>query len=127
MLFIKGGKGHKDRYSLLSAKALEFLQEYYKEYQPKDYLFEGQYGGRYSETSIRNILRTSMEKARVKQKATIHTLRHSFATHLLKQGTDLRYIQELLGHSSSKTTEIYTHVSKKEISKIISPADCLGL
>ena len=127
MLFIKGGKGHKDRYSLLSAKALEFLQEYYKEYQPKDYLFEGQYGGRYSETSIRNILRTSMEKARVKQKATVHTLRHSFATHLLEQGTDLRYIQELLGHSSSKTTEIYTHVSKKEISKIISPADCLGL
>jgi integrase/recombinase XerD len=127
MLLVRGGKGRKDRYTLLSSKALEFLRGYYVKFRPKEYLFEGQFGGKYSQASIRKILQTSMGKATIRHKATVHTLRHSFATHLLEQGTDLRYIQELLGHSSTKTTEIYTHVSKKEISKIISPVDCLGL
>ncbi len=127
MLLIRGGKGKKDRYTVLSTTALEILRTYYKKYRPAEYLFEGQEGGTYSVVSIRNILKSSMKKAHVEQRATVHTLRHSFATHLLEQGTDLRYIQELLGHNSSKTTEIYTHVSKKEISRIVSPADRLGL
>jgi integrase/recombinase XerD len=127
LLFIKGAKGKKDRYTLLSEKALGLLREYYKVYRPKAYLFEGQYGGRYSESSIRTILIRAKEKAGIMQKATVHSLRHSFATHLLEHGTDLRYIQELLGHNSSKTTEIYTHVSRREIGKIKSPADCLDI
>jgi site-specific recombinase XerD len=127
MLFIKGAKGMKDRYTLLSEKDLALLREYYKKYKPREYLFEGQHGGRYSETSIRRILDMAKTRAGVTQKITVHTLRHSFATHLLEHGTDLRYIQELLGHNSSKTTEIYTHVSKREISKIKSPGDCLDL
>lgn len=127
LLYIRSAKGGKDRYSLLSEISLEYLREYYKFYHPREYLFEGQYGGRYSEASIRKILKIAMAKARVTNRATVHTLRHSFATHLLEHGTDLRYIQELLGHNSTKTTEIYTHVSKKEIGLIKSPADTLGL
>ncbi len=126
-LLIRGAKGRKDRFSLLSEKALFILREYYKEYRPKEYLFEGQYGFRYSDASIRKILKSAKLKAGINQRASVHTLRHSFATHLLEHGTDLRYIQELLGHNSSKTTEIYTHVSKSDISRIKSPADNLNL
>ena len=99
------------------------LRDYYKEYRPRNYLFEGQTGGKYSTTSVANILRNSARKAGMSKNVTPHMLRHSFATHLLEQGTDLRYIQELLGHNSSKTTEIYTHVSKKAIDKIQNPID----
>lgn len=120
---IIGSKGNKDRISLLSKNLLKLLRIYYKEYQPKDYLFEGMNGGRYSPTSIANILKKSAKKAKINKNVTPHMLRHSFATHLLEQGTDLRYIQELLGHKSSKTTEIYTHVSKKAIDKIKNPLD----
>ena len=120
---INGAKGKKDRISLLSDNLLHLLRQYYKEYRPKQYLFEGQNSGKYSPTSVANILKKSAKKAGIRKIVTPHMLRHSFATHLLEQGTDLRYIQELLGHESSKTTEIYTHVSKKAIDKIINPID----
>jgi integrase/recombinase XerD len=123
IIHIKGAKGKKDRISLLSDNLLKLLRQYYKEYQPKKYLFEGQKGGMYSPTSVANILKKSAVKAGIKKSVTPHMLRHSFATHLLEQGTDLRYIQELLGHNSSKTTEIYTHVSKQAIDKIKNPMD----
>jgi len=123
LIHINGAKGKKDRISLLSDNLLQLLRKYYKEYHPKQFLFEGQKGGMYSPTSVANILKKAALKAEIKKTVTPHMLRHSFATHLLEQGTDLRYIQELLGHESSKTTEIYTHVSKKAIGKIINPID----
>ncbi|HOT14328.1 MAG TPA: tyrosine-type recombinase/integrase [Bacteroidales bacterium] len=127
MIYIQGGKGNKDRYTVLSDKLLVLLREYYKVYRPKEYLFEGQYGGAYSAESIRSVLKRAIEESNLNKRVTPHMLRHSFATHLLERGTDLRYIQEMLGHESTKTTEIYTHVSKKQISKIISPADFLKI
>jgi len=120
---INGAKGKKDRITLLSENLLKLLRRYYQEYRPEKYLFEGQHGGKYSETSVGNILKKAARKAGIKKDVTPHMLRHSFATHLLEQGTDLRYIQELLGHESSKTTEIYTHVSKNAIDKIKNPLD----
>ena len=123
VLNINSAKGMKDRISLLSDNLLQILREYYKEYKPKEYLFEGANKGKYSTTSVANILKKAAFNAGIKKNVTPHMLRHSFATHLLEQGTDLRYIQELLGHSSSKTTEIYTHVSKKAIDKIRNPID----
>ena len=125
VITINGAKGKKDRISLLSDNLLQLLRQYYKEYRPKKYLFEGQNGGKYSPTSVANILKKAAQKAGIRKNVTPHMLRHSFATHLLEQGTDLRYIQELLGHENSKTTEIYTHVSKKAIDKIINPIDDL--
>ena len=123
VVHINGAKGKKDRISLLSDNLLQLLRQYYKEYRPKQYLFEGQNGGKYSASSVAKILKKSALKAGIRKNVTPHMLRHSFATHLLEQGTDLRYIQELLGHDSSKTTEIYTHVSKKAIDKINNPMD----
>ena len=120
-------KGKKDRYSLLSVRLLEVLREYFKEYKPREWLFEGAMGGQYSVSSIQAIMKDSMKKAGIKKKASVHTLRHSFATHLLENGTDLRYIQSLLGHSSSKTTEIYTHVTTKGFDQIKSPLDNLDI
>ncbi|MHA6250083.1 tyrosine-type recombinase/integrase [Pontibacter sp. CAU 1760] len=125
LLLIRGGKGKKDRTTLLSQKLLESLRAYYRQYKPKVWLFEGQTGGQYTVESIRNVFRASKEKAGVKAPATPHTLRHSFATHLLEQGTDLRYIQVLLGHRSSKTTGIYTHITTHALDKIVSPLDNL--
>ncbi len=95
---IRDAKGNKDRMTLLSQKALFLLREYYKQYRPKEWLFEGVNGGQYSTTSLRKILQRAVAKAGIKKEVTLHTLRHSFATHLLERGTDLRYIQELLGH-----------------------------
>jgi len=126
LIRINDSKGNKDRYTLLSEKLLKLLRDYYKFCKPKYWLFEGQGGGQYSATSIANILRKALKKARINKHATPHTLRHSFATHLLEQGINLRYIQELLGHSSIKTTEIYTHVSSKQLSKIKNPLDNLN-
>jgi site-specific recombinase XerD len=123
VITIRGAKGRKDRISLLSDNLLQLLRQYYKVYRPKKYLFEGQNGGKYSATSVANILKRAAIKAGVMKKVNPHMLRHSFATHLLEQGTDLRYIQELLGHNSSKTTEIYTHVSMQAIDKIKNPMD----
>jgi integrase/recombinase XerD len=126
-VLIRGGKGGKDRVSLLSEKLLALLQEYLRTYEPRHYLFEGPQGGKYSDTSVQQVFKQAKKKAGVTAPASVHTLRHSFATHLLENGTDLRYIQALLGHSSSKTTEIYTHVSTKAIGKIRSPLDNLDL
>jgi len=122
-LFVNGGKGKKDRYTTLSAKFLEELRTYYKEYQPKHWLFEGQTGGQYSRRSVQAVLRKAVDKSGVNSLCTVHTLRHSYATHLLEAGTSLRHIQELLGHANSSTTEIYTHVSNAEKQRVISPLD----
>lgn len=121
------GKGKKDRISLLSPNILILLKEYYKEYRPKEWLFEGQSGGQYSAGSVQSVFRKAKQLAGIKKHATVHTLRHSFATHLLESGTDLRYIQELLGHESSRTTERYTHVTSKGFKNIKSPFDNLDL
>ncbi|MCP9765632.1 recombinase XerD [Lacihabitans soyangensis] len=120
---IEQAKGKKDRYTLLATKTLEILREYVQEYKPKKWLFEGQKGEQYSTTSIQAIFRQSKDLTGIMKNATVHTLRHSFATHLLESGTDLRYIQALLGHSSSKTTEIYTHITTKGFDQIKSPID----
>lgn len=124
---ICGAKGKKDRTSLLSEQTLELLRSYYKIYKPCNYLFEGQYGGKYSATSLRRILKAACEAAKLKKKPILHWLRHSFATHLLENGTDIRYIQELLGHESSKTTEIYTDVSTRNLKSIKSPVEDLNI
>ncbi len=126
VLIIKQAKGRKDRIAPLSDKIIELLRTYYKIFKPKVYLFEGAIvGEEYDERSLQNVLKQSIAKAGIKKPVTLHWLRHSYATHLLESGTDLRYIQEILGHSSSRTTEIYTHVSTKSIQKIVSPFDTL--
>ncbi len=124
---IEQGKGKKDRYTLLSPKTLDLLRTYFKAYKPKEYLFEGQDGGPYTARSIQAFFKEICSKAGIKKKVSVHTLRHSFATHLLENGTDLRYIQVLLGHESSKTTEIYTHVTTKGFDQIKSPLDNLDI
>ena len=124
LIHIHYGKGEKDRYTLLSDVVLQELREYWKAYRPKVWLFEGQKEGKqYSVRSAEKVFERAKNKAGIKKKVSIHSLRHSFATHLLEQGTDIRYIQELLGHSSVKTTEIYTHVSRRKIQTIKSPID----
>lgn len=123
MIFIRGAKGNKDRYSVLSMAVLRDLQLYYDKYAPQTYVFEGADGGTYSPSSIRKILQEAVRRAGIFKHVTPHMLRHSFATHLLEDGVDLRYIQTLLGHNSSKTTEIYTHVAKYAIKGIKSPLD----
>ncbi|OCB78875.1 tyrosine-type recombinase/integrase [Flavobacterium crassostreae] len=126
IVIIKQSKGRKDRIAPLSTKILEILREYYTYYKPKIWLFEGQISGTtYSEKSLQSILKQALHKTNIQKPVTLHWLRHSYATHLLENGTDLRYIQELLGHSSSKTTEIYTHVSTKNLQQIKSPFDDL--
>ena len=127
LIFVRRSKGRKDRYTLLSEKNLKILRQYFKEFQPKGYLFEGQNGGLYSTSSIQNVLKKALKLSGVAKRGTVHTLRHSFATHLLENGTDLRYIQDLLGHYSSKTTEIYTHITNKQLRNIKSPADFLNI
>ena len=126
-IFIAHSKNRKDRVVPLSETGLQLLREYYKSYHPKDYLFEGQSGDQYSERSLALVLKKACEKAGIKKQVNLHMLRHSYATHLLETGTDLRYIQELLGHKSSKTTEIYTHVSQRSLNKISSPLDKLNI
>ena len=126
-IHIRFGKGKKDRYVMLSENVLELLREYYKVYKPNDYLIEGQNGGKYSPKSVQSVFKKSLQKSVVNKRATVHTLRHSFATHLLDDGTDIRYIQELLGHKRLETTQIYTHVSSHSINKIKSPADKLKI
>ncbi len=126
-IHIRHAKGKKDRISLLSDKTLTLLRQYYKEYRPKTWLFEGQFDNQYSPRSVQNILQTALRTTKIRKKVTVHTLRHSFATHLLEGGVDLRYIQNFLGHESTRTTQIYTHVTKKGIDKIKSPLDNLDI
>ena len=120
---VEQSKGKKDRYTLLAKRTLLELRNYFLEYHPKIWLFEGQAGEQYSVRSIQAIMKEAVQKAGIKKKVSVHTLRHSFATHLLENGTDLRYIQTILGHSSSKTTEIYTHVTTKGFNQIKNPID----
>lgn len=126
LMTIRQSKGKKDRIVPVSPKILGMLREYYKLYKPKKWLFEGnEKGSKYSEGSLQSAFKQSLKKCNINKPATLHWLRHSYATHLLETGTDLRYIQELLGHNSSRTTEIYTHVSTKSIQQIRSPFDDL--
>ena len=122
---IRHAKGNKDRQVQLTNQILELLRKYYKEYLPVKYLIVGQNGGKYSTTSIQKIIKNSALKAKIYKKVTPHTLRHSFATHLLENGTDIRYIQTILGHSDIKTTQIYTHVSNAHLKNIQNPSDNL--
>ncbi len=126
IIIVRQAKGCKDRIAPLSIKIIGMLREYYKLYKPKTWLFEGQEAGTpYDERSIANVLKQALAKTNIKKPVSLHWLRHSYATHLLETGTDLRYIQEILGHKSSRTTEIYTHVSTKSIQNIKSPFDDL--
>jgi len=124
MIHIRLGKGKKDRYSVLSESALQILRRYYSEERPEEWMFPGANGDSFiTERTVQRIFQNACRKAKISRGFSVHSLRHSFATHLLEGGTDIRYIQELLGHSSTKTTEIYTHVTKSSISKIKSPLD----
>ena len=122
-LIVKKGKGRKDRYVSLADSFLPLLSNYYHSYKPIIYFVEGQNGGKYSAESIRSFLRKSCKKAGIRKLVTPHTLRHSYATHLLENGVDLRYIQTLLGHSKPETTMIYTHVQRKDLMEIQNPLD----
>lgn len=127
LIHIVQGKGKKDRYTTLSEIALTELRNYAKEYKSETWLFPGQNNKEFiTERTVQRIFENARAKARVKKKVSVHSLRHSFATHLLEGGIDLRYIQELLGHASSKTTEIYTHVTQKSIQNIVSPLDVIA-
>jgi site-specific recombinase XerD len=126
LIHIKGAKGRKDRYTLLSDMALQALRQYYTEYRPQGWIFPGAKAGRHVATrTVQAIFEQAKKEARIKKDVSVHCLRHSFATHLLESGVDLRYIQELLGHKSSKTTEIYTHVSTASLGAIKNPLDSL--
>ncbi len=124
-IWVREGKGCKDRLTTLSPHLLQLLRAYFQDYRPKTYLFEGPGGTQYSGSSVRRILKRATEKAGIRKNVRPHTLRHSFATHLLDQGTNLRFIQMLLGHSSARTTQIYTHVSGRKLEEISSPLDSL--
>jgi site-specific recombinase XerD len=126
LLIIRQSKGRKDRVVPLSEKVVDLLRQYYRAYKPEVFLFEGQEKGeKYSDRSLESVLKQALRKIKLNKPVTLHWLRHSYATHLLENGTDLRYIQELLGHKSSKTTEIYTHVSTRSLQQIKSPFDDL--
>lgn len=126
IIIIRNAKGKRDRIVPITPKILAMLREYYKEYKPKTWLFEGaEPGEQYTASSLQKVLKNALRKVKISKPVTLHWLRHSYATHLLETGTDLRYIQELLGHKSSRTTEIYTHVSTKELQNIRSPFDDL--
>lgn len=121
---VTAGKGAKDRDTLLATTALEILREYVRRFRPKDWLFPGDMQGDHlSERSAQHIFEDAKKNAGITKPATFHTLRHSFATHMLEDGVDMRYIQELLGHRSIETTERYTHVTERGKEKIKSPLD----
>jgi len=127
VVIVRQGKGKKDRQTLLSDTFKLLLGKYISDYQPKEYLFEGATGGRYGERSLEEVIKRGARLANITKHVTPHTLRHSFATHLLENAVDIRYIQELLGHSSIKTTERYTHVALNTKAKIMSPLDKLNI
>jgi integrase/recombinase XerD len=126
-IFIKNAKGKKDRCTILSDRVIHGLNTYLEVYKPVFWLFEGATGGQYSDRSVQEIFTTAKLKSKINPLATTHTLRHSFATHLIEKGIDMRYVQELLGHESSKTTEIYTHITKKGWENLLSPLDSLDI
>jgi integrase/recombinase XerD len=122
-ILIRQAKGRKDRYVMLAESFLPLFYNYLQTYRPEVYLAEGLKGGQYSASAVRSFLKESCRRARIRKRVTPHTLRHSYATHMLENGIDIRYIQELLGHSRPETTMIYTHVTQKDLSKIRSPLD----
>jgi site-specific recombinase XerD len=124
---IKCAKGKKDRISLLSEKVKTKLKIYFEEYRPSYWLFEGQDGGKYSDRSVQNVLKAAVRKSGVDENTTVHTLRHSFATHLILNGVDIRKVQEYLGHSSLETTQIYTHITDHMKKETKSPLDDLDI
>ena len=124
-ILVKNGKGRKDRYVILANSFLPLLQNYINTYKPVRYFVEGKIDTKYSDGSIRKFLHRSTELAHIKKKVTPHTLRHSYATHLLENGIGLRHTQELLGHAKPETTMIYTHVAKKDLLEIKSPLDTI--
>ena len=127
MIRVNEGKGLKDRYTLLGKRNLEILRLYYKEYRPLEWLFPGKNPAEpLSISCVQRVFTASVLKAGIKKKASVHTLRHCFATHLLESGTDLYYIQRLLGHKSASTTSVYLHIAGKDLGKIKSPIDILG-
>ena len=125
LVHIENAKGKKDRYVALPVSILDELRKYYQTYRPKIYLFEGQYGGQYSVRSVQSVFKIAMKKANINKSVGIHGLRHSYATHLLESGTDMYFIQNLLGHSNIKTTIIYAKVSNRQLANIKSPLDDL--
>lgn len=127
LIHIKQAKGFKDRVVPLAPTALGLLRTYYMHYKPKEYLFNGGTSIQYSRRSLQSVFKAAISQAGIRKKCTLHTLRHSYATHLLESGVNLRYIQELLGHSSPKTTQIYTHVSTEDSRKVVSPLEKMTL
>jgi integrase/recombinase XerD len=127
IIHIREGKGGVDRIVPVSDKVWSKLDEYVSSYNPGQYLFEGQRGGRYSSESVYNVFKQALRKAGLKKDVGVHSLRHSYATHLHENGLDIRYIQELLGHRSTRTTEIYTHVSRRNLIAVRSPIEDLDL
>jgi len=123
VLHIREGKGRVDRIVPVSGKVWEKLDEYIDGFHPSKYLFEGQSGGRYSVESVYRVFKQALHKAGIKKDVGVHSLRHSYATHLHESGLDIRYIQELLGHKSTRTTEIYTHVSRRNLVQVRSPIE----
>jgi site-specific recombinase XerD len=127
MIRVQQGKGQKDRYTLLAQRTLEVLRDYWKEYRPSGWLFPGKTAAEpLSVSSVQKVFEKVLLRAGVKKQASVHTLRHSFATHLLEAGTDLYHIQRLLGHTTPNTTAVYLHVSRKDLGGLISPIDLLG-
>ncbi len=124
-VLVNQAKGKKDRYVNLPESVLEELRTYYLEYKPKEFLFEGHYGTQYSVRSVQAVFKNAMKKAKINKKVGVHSLRHSYATHLIEQGTDIRFVQELLGHKDIKTTMIYTSLTDQAKRKIKSPLDNL--
>jgi integrase/recombinase XerD len=125
-IFIRNAKGKKDRYAILSKANIEILREYWKEYHPKTFLFGSRFGDNaISVRAIQEIFKDAKDKAGIKKAATVHTMRHSFATHLLEAGTDICYIQRLLGHTCINTTTIYLHLRRMDLLNITSPLDTL--
>jgi site-specific recombinase XerD len=123
LLHIREGKGRIDRIVPVSEKVWDKIDEYIPGYRPREYLFEGQTGGRYSSESVYRVFKDALLKAGIKKDVGVHSLRHSYATHLHENGLDIRYIQVLLGHKSTRTTEIYTHVSRRNLIQVRSPIE----
>jgi len=125
-LRIAQGKGNKDRYTLLSPVTLDLLRDYWRQYRPFSWLFPGRSPDRpISTRAIQKVFENAKRKAGIKKPATVHTLRHSFATHLLEAGTDIYRVQKLMGHTTPKTTTIYIHLRRQDLLKVVSPLDSL--
>lgn len=126
LVHVQSGKGKKDRYVPLPETILPQLRNYYKLFRPQTFLFEGQFGGQYAVRSVQAVFHQAMKKAKIRKKIGIHGLRHSYATHLLEYGTDMSFIQKLLGHNDIKTTEVYAKVANTHLAKVKSPLDRMG-